>query len=430
MNIFNRKTENPDYTEKLDTIISSLDEQKEFQQILMNEIKTLKNEIGILKDYIHKEIRAEGDILRSKINIETEKTHDHLQHMTDITLTEDDIKEFSRIGYNYIKNEYNKEPVTITEALQNLETEDEVEAETVKHHLIKIPESLQQPYLLKLLPNGHFRNRNNTSKETKFTINDVIDLKEKIPYYHKKGYTKQMVSQRYPRVTLTVLNRLIWNIEEGNFDELINEYQRNYTNAKTNGLNFNIQDKYKKIYNVRKLEGITLYRKGQGNPRLGFTILDVLYIRDNIPRWVLEQTNKTTAAREAGMSKERLMRVIYNLQEGVFDKCIDEFENPQGDHKFTIISNNLYIDTKDTGLHMNACRTILHEYTNAEDKIQCLKNLLRTYNYVKEEHIVIITSCYNDSSFRDLILHSDKDNVTIVNNPEKRREYGTSLIGI
>ena len=436
--IFNRKNETQEYMEKIETILC---EQKETQQTILKEIQNIKTELNQLKTNIGKEINTNEKELKQKITDETGTILEQLQHMNDITLTEKDIQEFTEIGYQYINKKHGKEkPQTIIEALQNIEETTlpeisepnikEPEVEQSKKHLIKIADSLQQPYLLKLLPNGHFRNKHNTSKETKFTINDVMDLKEKIPHYHLHSYTKKMINERYPHLTISILNRLIWNIEEGNFDELIEEYQRDYTNVKYEGLNFNIQDKYKKRYNISKLEGLTLYRKGQGNPRLGFNILDVLYIRESIPRWKCEQTPKTTAAREAGMSKERLMRVIYNLEEGVFDKYLTEFEDINGEHKFTLINNTLYIDTKDTGLSINTVQSILQDYTNAEDKYKCLKNLLRTNTNTESQYIILITRYYDDSDFRNLILHSDKDTVTIVNNPEKRRDYGTSLIGV
>ena len=123
-----------------------------------------------------------------------------------------------------------------------------------RKHLLQIAESLHQPYHLKLTPNGHFINKNNNNtKQTKFTIHDVIRLKENIPHYHKKGYNYKTITSKYPHLSDSVVKRLIWNIEEGNFDELIKEYNTGQTN-KYGDLSFNINDRYKKPYNLKKLE--------------------------------------------------------------------------------------------------------------------------------------------------------------------------------
>ena len=122
------------------------------------------------------------------------------------------------------------------------------------------------------------------------------------------------------------------------------------------------------------------------------------------------------------------MRVIYNIQQGVFDEYLEKFEDPSHEHKFTIIDNRLYIDSSDTGLDLPTVRRILHDYTNAHDKYDCMKSILKTYYHIDTRYLVIITRYYDDPEFRELIIHAEKDTVTLINNPEKRREYGTNII--
>ena len=463
VNIFNRKKENntPEPTPVETQIIEQLKEQKEFNQLLIKEIKQLKKDNINLLNYLNNEFEIIAtDITKVKqglydeISKKSYTINEHLKTMNDIKLTREDIHKFIDIGYEYLQKEYEFEiipdnttpettpkkddPLTIEDVLNTLE-EPTLKAEPApkktkqhketKKHLMNIAESLHQPYSLKLLPNGHFINRDNTNtKQTKFTINDVIDLKEKIPYYHKKGYTYKTITMKYYPLSQGVVKRLIWNIEEGNFDEIINDYYKGKNTTGT-GLNFNINDRYKKRYRLKSLDGIDIHRKGQGSSKLGFNILDVLYIKENIPRWIHEQTPRAQVAEETGMAPDRLQRVIYNVMEGTFDEYLKDFEDPGAEHKFTIVNNKLYFDTKNTGLELSTCRMILHDYTNAENKYRCLKNLIRTYKDIKPHYIVTITRYYDDIEFRDLILHNDETiSVTVVNNPEKRRDYGTSVI--
>ena len=454
MNIFNRKKQEdePQPNEFETTILKKLDEQLEFNQLLIKKITTLENNYEKLKEQMHEEC----EVLHRKITIESRKLNEQLLHMSDINLTREDITKLIDIGYEYLQEEYEFEivpedntetsqdtPVTITDVLEFIEDDKTLPVNDnlkeskkkktgmeTKNHLFKIANSLKIPYHLRLLPNGHFKNKDKiNTKQTKFTIHEVIDLKEKIPYFYEQGYTFKKIAFQYPRLSQAVVKRLIWNIEEGYFDHLIKEYHTG-TPEYENKLSFTINEKYRKPYTIEKLDGVELYRKGQGRNKLGFTILDVLYVKENLPRWISKQTPRAHVVEETGMAPDRLQRVIYNVQEGIFNPYLEEFEDIGVEHKFALVDNKLYIDAEDTGLFISSCRTILHDYTHADDKYKCLKNLLRTYKNIKSKYIVLITKYYNDSNLRDLIIHSDTDCITVINNPEKRREYGTSLIGI
>lgn len=464
VNLFNRnkKEENtPNDFEK--EILGKLEEQLEFNQVLLKKISTLENnyqklnnQFPILKENIHDEC----EVVHRKISIESRKLNEQLLCMNNINLTHDDIRKFIDIGYEYLQKEYEFEivpdnnadgdvgtikkddPVTITEVLEYVEnghvpetidtrkSRNKPVTET-RPHLLNIAKSLRHPYQLKLLANGHFKNKNKpNTKQTKFTIHNVLDLKKNIPYYYEKGFDFKTICLRYPRLSPTVVKRLIWNIEEGYLDEAIEEYTKGTDDKPTNKLAFNINQRYCKPYRITKLDGIDIYRKGQGSSKLGFNILDVLYVKENLPRWIKERTPRAQVVEETGMAPDRLQRVIYNVQEGLFDSYLEEFEDLDGEHKFTIVNNNLYIDTNDTGLDISSVRMIIHDYNNATNKYNCIKNLIRTYHNTNAYYIILITRYCVDSGFRDLVLHNSKDSITVVNNPEKRRDYGTSLVGI
>ncbi|WP_405285962.1 hypothetical protein [Methanobrevibacter sp.] len=449
MNIFNRKKQEdePQPNEFETTILEKLDEQLEFNQLLIKKLNTLEKDYkellqyvtGTLKEYIH----SEEEVLHRKITIEARKLNEQLLHMNDINLTSDDIRKFIDIGYEYLQEEYEFEiipdsepeadvdvdhkPVTITEVLETIE-EDPDSLQPKPKHLIHIAKSLRQPYNLKLINDGRLKSKGGHGKAAKFTIHDIIQLKEKIPEYAENHYTFKEINLHYPKLSDGVVKRLIWNVEEGNFDKLIDEYTASSEeDFEEYELSFDIHNQEKKKYKIKGVYGVDIYRYGQGNQKLNFSMLEVLYIKENLNRWGLEETSRAKASEEAGVSEKQLMRIIYNLKIGTFNKYLKEFEG-YGEHKFAIINNTLYIDTEDTGLDLSICRLILHDYTNASDKYRCLKNLIRTHYNHKAYHILLITRYYDDTGFRNLILHENGDSVTVVNNPEKRRDYGTNLI--
>lgn len=453
MNIFNRKKQKPDEFEPTPfetEMLRKLKGQEEFNQILMKKIIGLETQLKDLKEYVHEE----NDVVYKKVTIESRKTNEYLKHMNDIQLTSEDIKKFIDIGYEYLQEEYEFEiipepteeildarninfedlpPITITstdETKRKEETkhkikqlENDLETEDNQNqpvHLLPIAKSLRVPYNLKLVHDGKLRNAGDHGKTTKFTIHDIITLKERIPEYVAENYTFKEMSFHYPKLSLAVVKRLIWNIEEGIFDPLIDEYNNKDSSDHSN-LSFQLHNQQKIRYKIKKVDGIDIYRLGQGTQKLNFNLLDVLYIKENLPRWEKEGTSRPEICEEVGFSEKQLMRVIYNVQIGTFDEHLKEFEDSFTEHEFSNINDELYIDGEATGLTISKCNLIVYEYTNAADKYSCLKNLLHTYKEISSKHLLIVTQYYDDNDFSKL-LRDKKDKVQVINNPQKRRE--------
>ena len=175
MNIFNRKNKQEDEphepTEFETSILEKLDEQLEFNQILIKKLNSLENEYkelkqyvtGTLKEYIH----SEEEVLHRKITIEARKLNEQLLHMNDINLTSDDIRKFIDIGYEYLQEEYEFEiipdsepeadvdvdhkPVTITEVLETIEEDpDSLQPEPVNQTKKETTKTESRPHIIKI----------------------------------------------------------------------------------------------------------------------------------------------------------------------------------------------------------------------------------------------------------------------------------------
>ncbi len=464
MSIFNRKTKEETPSETETHILEQLKEQQEFNQLLMktitdqnHEIKQLKqdnqdilkhlnnefeiiaNDITKVKQSLFTELSKESNNITRRVKIESTKVSDLIKTMDTVTLTDAEIRKAARIGYNYLVKEHGlkksedepyKSPFKDSPIKAVLVDDTPENLPRVKpgKHLMNIPSSQRKKYSLTLLPDGRFKNKDNHGTPTKFTIEDIIQIKEKIPYYYVNDYDYTRISKEYPSLSPGTIKRVIWNIEEGTFNKILHNYNQR-KELPEQDLAFTIHESCKKLYTLTGVKGIDIYRKGQGNPKLNFNILDVLHIKNSLPRWIYSQLPRQACAKETGLSAMQLMRVIYNIQQGVFDEYLEKFEDPSKEHKFTIIDNRLYIDSNDTGLDIPTARRILHDYTNAHDKYTCMKSILKTYYHIDTRYLVIITRYYDDPEFRELIIHTEKDTLTLINNPEKRREYGTNIIG-
>lgn len=91
-----------------------------------------------------------------------------------------------------------------------------------KFHFVEVYESYKEPY-----SNLELKGFDCCSRRPICSIQDVLLIREDIPSMNKKNL--KQFAKKY-NMHIFKFHRLVWNIEEGNFDELIDEYfSRNFS---------------------------------------------------------------------------------------------------------------------------------------------------------------------------------------------------------
>ena len=139
-----------------------------------------------------------------------------------------------------------------------------------------------------------------------------------------------------------------------------------------------------------------------------------MYIRDNYGR------NKI--AQDCGLSVPMSQRIIFNIQEGIFDDYLPFIEGNGEEHSFKTKDGELYIDGDGTGLTLDMCGTILLEYNNAGDKLRRLNKLVKRFREVDSRFIVIVVNYLNEGELS--WLDGDVDDAGLVKSMDPPRVLG------
>lgn len=221
-------------------------------------------------------------------------------------------KNVDEIIDSYIKNE-SKVPANHIEKI----TDDE--------YKIKIFPSMQKVY-------DDFIVRENgdiviNGRPLPLDIYDAIEIEENI--HNITNEDAKSLSQKL-NVTITTLHRFIYNIIIGTFkgynfnlsdrpQKNKKEYKRGYNNNK-----FKIQESKKILY---KIGGITPTGKLYNNYRsLDLDIQQVLKVKHRVVDKDITIGKAKEIATDIGISYDVLQRVAYNLNKGIFDKYIADWQ--------------------------------------------------------------------------------------------------------
>ena len=369
------------------------------------------------------------------------------------------MERFAEVTYQYFNNKHHVSPKYIIEnndaVDEKMDSMGDGASSAEKHHLIEIYPSYHLPYHLKLSGDG-FKNVSGHGTKSAFTMPIVLHLKHHLSYYAEKNCSVSALAQMYG-LTYSVCSRLIWNIEEGYFDDLIEEYDSmklfpGYDSDES--LVFKYKEdtsnddgvfekgfrtplaatdkcrdclpvptkKYRRLYTIDYVDGVTIYRKGQGQQKLAFNLIDVAFIKRNIPMYIRDNYGRNKIAQDCGLSVPMSQRIIFNIQEGIFDDYLPFIEGNGEEHSFKTKDGELYIDGDGTGLTLDMCGTILLEYNNAGDKLRRLNKLVKRFREVDSRFIVIVVNYLNEGELS--WLDGDVDDAGLVKSMDPPRVLG------
>ena len=186
--------------------------------------------------------------------------------------------------------------------------------------------------------------------------------------------------------------------------------------------NLNLFSFADEICRIHDVDGVTIYRKGQGQHVLLFNLIDVAFIKRNIPMYIREGYGRNKIAQDCGLSVPMSQRIIFNIQEGVFDDYLPFIEDKSEEHSFKTSGGELYIDGAGTGLTLDMCSTILLEYNNAGDKLRRLNKLVKRFREVDSRFIVIVVNYLNEGELS--WLDGDVDDAGLVKSMDPPRILG------
>ena len=153
--------------------------------------------------------------------------------------------------------------------------------------------------------------------------------------------------------------RLVWAIEEGDFDELIETWQNKPKKQKDKSKAKHFREVPQSLQNplshqLEIIDGGELYNKSWGRS-LGYTIQDVLIIQERIPDFNRYPTFEDLSE-GFDMSLNAIKTMVWRIEEGYFDDVIQEYllRNYTYENNF----NRLFIDGKNTGLSIDKCVSI------------------------------------------------------------------------
>ena len=170
-----------------------------------------------------------------------------------------------------------------------------------------------------------------------FTITDIISLKENLSKYHEENYSLMKISKIH-NIKSGSIRRVIWNIEEGNFDEIIEEYQNNSSDNEK-PLEKQKQDNEKPLEKQKhKLKMADRYKvefkravDSHGaiytlnGKKMPYDIEDIIELK----RCIEDENNHTISdvLKTFDYSYTAGCRLIWNIEEGNFDKLIDDWKS-------------------------------------------------------------------------------------------------------
>ena len=255
-----------------------------------------------------------------------------------------------------------------------------------------------------------------SGKRVQYSINDIKELKKRIPdfenYPNNNDLFKDMSIGDFGGAVL------VWRVEEGYFDSVINDYEKMFCGVEEKWHIFKLKKSYHKPYTDLVVgHGGVLY--SSNNQKLIFTIQDVIMIKDRI--YSNKYNNLSDLKEGFDYSRQMFNRIVWNIEEGYFDELIEEYTSRN--YTYENIMNTLYIDGENTGLTIDKCNLIVDCVVNENNKQECVNRLIRTYPSTKPKYIRIISEEYNNVNLGK-VLKKEVKKVDKVDNPQKRRELG------
>ena len=258
------------------------------------------------------------------------------------------------------------------------------------------------------------------NRKLQYNINDIKKLKERIPNFEEYPSKTSLLADM--KIGDYGGNILIWRIEEGLFDKLLEDFDNNQKNKDI------IEDSTYHIFNLSKSYHIPFdnLKVGYGgelyssnNQRLSFTIQDVIELKKRIYSNRFKITSELQE--RFTFSRQLCNKLIWNIEEGNFDELIDEYNSRNYTYENKI--NRLYIDGEDTGLTIEKCNLIIDCLVNDGNKQGAINRLIKNYPTTKPKYIRILGEEYNNINLMK-VLKKQVKKVEKENNPQKRREQG------
>ena len=350
----------------------------------------------------------------------------------DIISIKNNLKEYKDKNYSLMKigEIHNIQRGTIQRVIYNIEegTFDDLIKEYTnptnkipKSHKIQVAKSYQVHYNQELDDNGNlFKN----GRQMPYHIKEIIKLKEAI--YDENIHTLKEVLKDFPHNYFTGC-RLVWAIEEGDFDELIETWQNKPKKQKDKSKAKHFREVPQSLQNplshqLEIIDGGELYNKSWGRS-LGYTIQDVLIIQERIPDFNRYPTFEDLSE-GFDMSLNAIKTMVWRIEEGYFDDVIQEYllRNYTYENNF----NRLFIDGENTGLSIDKCVSIVECIINNPNKTETVNKLIKMYPTINSKYIRIISDNYNNPNLSKILTRTTKK-VEKIDNPQKRKEAGVFL---
>lgn len=276
-------------------------------------------------------------------------------------------------------------------------------------------------YMADLYSGLHLSGENILGKRNRklpYTINDVISIKENLDDYSKKGYSGDKIGRIYGIGTNTI-QKVIYNIQQGVFDDLIEEYLSQRNKMAEPHLRKVSKSLQKKVNGDFLLgDGGELYTSG--GRALSYNIQEVLMVQERIPNF-----NDYPTFEDLGegidMTMPSIKTLVWRIEEGCFDGVIQEYlsRNYTYENNF----NRLFIDGSNTGLSINSCVSIVECIINAPNKLETVNKLIKMYPTIESKYIRILADEYNNPNLGK-VLKKEVRKIPKIDNPQKRKEAG------
>lgn len=266
------------------------------------------------------------------------------------------------------------------------------------------------------------------SSQLPLDISQISELADDLEDYSNRGLEVQDISKIY-NLSQFVMGRIIWNIEEGSFDNLINSFKRgefDYHIGQKEGIQEEkhhfraIADSYKKLIEHEFSLGEGGELIANNGRVLKYTIQDIISLKEKIVDFN-NYPEISDILDEMGFTISTGNILIWRVEEGLFDDLIDEYlsRNYTYENKYNV----LYINDKNTGLTIDKCNIIINCLVNETDKLGATNRLIKTYPNIESKYIRILCDEYNNPNLSK-VLKKEVHKINKINNPQKRRENG------
>ncbi len=196
------------------------------------------------------------------------------------------------------------------------------------------------------------------------------------------------------------------------------EKKQNVEPKKTESEKFHfvkVAKSYQSEYNKGSLslKGIDVYTNGKKI----CSIYDLIFLKNKLPAINSNINNY----RIEGMKDYKFKRLIWNIEEGIFDEIFNEFYS----RNFTLELKNdfVYIDGEYTGLSIQKCKLMINTFINAQNRTDCINGFIKMYSTIKPKYIRIICNEYDNPNLNK-ILRKEEVKIEKIDNPQHRKEKG------